>query len=309
MGSDPLVGAVPAPVWSLILGQFGSACVLAAIVLQVLTTVLWLVTPSRPKVEIWAKRTFSLGCFAYFLALGAVITLFVNDQFQFKYVFGHGAVDNELQYKIAGTWSGQEGSFLLWGTMSALFGVIVAPFTRSYRRWFTIAYAPFLASVAAILAYESPFFLRPLVDGVAMMPKTGQGMPPSLMNYWVVIHPPTIFAGFGSLTVLFAFAVAALVTKNLEDWIALVRPWALISLGLLGVGLAMGGFWAYETLGWGGFWAWDPVENASLVPWLTLVAGLHVMLIAKSTGHSLKEAFILITITFLLILYLSLIHI
>ena len=102
MGSDPLVGAVPASSWSLGVGLFGSACVIAAIVLQVLSAVLWVSEPKRPNLENWAKRTFSLGCIAFFLAFGSVITLFANDQFQFKYVFGHGASDNEIQYKIAG---------------------------------------------------------------------------------------------------------------------------------------------------------------------------------------------------------------
>lgn len=302
---EPLasVDAVPAPGWSLALGQFGQATIVVAVVLQLLSTVLYGLAKSKPNLEPWARRAFFLGCAGFFVAFGTVVALFVQDQFQYKYVFDHGARDNELQYKIAGTWSGQEGSFLLWGTMSALFAVVVAPFTRQYRRWYTMAVAPFLACLGLILAYESPFALRPLVDGQAVIPATGNGLSPSLLNYWVVIHPPTIFAGFGSLTVLFALAVAALATNNLVDWVPIVRPWALLSLAILGLGLTMGGFWAYETLGWGGFWMWDPVENTSFVPWVALAGFVHGAMVQVSRQKWHMTNVMLAGLPFLLFCY------
>lgn len=282
MGTDPFVGATPPEAWSLALGAFGRGCVLSALSLNILALVLWLFAGSHPGVERWAKAAFALGCIGFIGAFVSVATLFVTDQYQYKYVFEHGAKDNQLRYKIAGTWSGQEGSILLWGTMSAVFGLLSARATAELRRWYTIVYAAFLALVAAILTFESPFTLIPLIDGKLLVPTTGQGLNASLMNYWVVIHPPTIFSGFGSLTVMFAWAVAALVSKDLTSWIPRVRPWALVSLTLLGVGLAMGGFWAYETLGWGGFWMWDPVENTSFVPWVATVAFLHGLFVQVS---------------------------
>jgi cytochrome c-type biogenesis protein CcmF len=139
----------------------------------------------------------------------------------------------------------------------------------------------FLAALAGILAYESPFKLIPDViqKGQVFVPAMGSGMTPSLQNYWVVIHPPTIFLGFGSLTVAFAYAVSALILRDPRDWVARLRPWVLASTAILGLGLCMGGLWAYETQGWGGFWAWDPVENVSFVPWLFNVVLLHGLIV------------------------------
>ena len=221
----------------------------------------------------------SLGFVGAFVCLGA---LFVTHQFQYFYVFSHSALDHELQYLIAGVWSGQEGSFLLWGLMSALAGVIAVRRTGPYRRWFTVVYGLFLAGVAAILAFESPFHLIPEFQGMLLIPPDGRGMSPSLLNYWVVIHPPTIFVGFGALTVLFAYAFAAVLQRNLVGWIPYVRPWAVFCLAVLGLGLCMGGLWAYETLGWGGFWMWDPVENTSFVPWCAVLAFVHGMFVQQA---------------------------
>ncbi len=227
------------------------------------------------------------GCLLLFTAFICIAALFVTNQFEFKYVFMHTARDHELQYKIAGIWSGQEGSFLLWATTSAIFCLLVGPRTGSDRRWFSIVYALFLAGIVGILAFESPFTHVPLVDGKWLVPADGNGLTPSLLNYWVVIHPPTIFMGFGSLAALFAWATAATIRRDPHSWLPLVRPWALVSLSLLGVGLCMGGFWAYETLGWGGFWMWDPVENTSFVPWCAVVAFVHGIFLqsAKRRGY------------------------
>ncbi|MCW5936276.1 MAG: cytochrome c biogenesis protein CcsA [Fimbriimonadaceae bacterium] len=263
----PEVRAVIAPQWSLVVGQIGYAAVFVALGAFLLASLLSL----RGKPAAWA---FTLGVLGLFTAFGCLLSLFVNDQFQFKYIAGHSALGMELKYKVAAVWSGQEGSILLWGTATAIFGLLASPATGRYRRWFTASYAALLAAICAILAYESPFVLL-LVHGQPIIPPDGKGLAPSLLNYWVVIHPPTIFLGFGSLAVLFAWAFAALLEGDLAEWLAPVRPWAILSATLLGLGLAMGGFWAYETLGWGGFWMWDPVENTSFVPWCFTVAFIH----------------------------------
>jgi len=220
------------------------------------------------------------------VTFACLATLFLTDQFQYKYVFAHSEKVVELQYKVAAIWSGQEGSFLLWAVCSALFGLAAAPRTGKYRTAFTIPYALFLAALAGILSYESPFKLE-RIDGQLLVPPSGVGLSPSLLNYWVTIHPPTIFLGFGSLTVLFCWAIAALAKRDLDSWIRPIRPWVLVSLTLVGLGLCMGGFWAYETLGWGGFWAWDPVENVSFVPWVLLAALTHGIFVqvAKKKWH------------------------
>lgn len=223
------------------------------------------------------------ACWFLFGAFAILITLFVTSQFQFRYVQRHSALDHELKYKVAGVWSGQEGSILLWAVSAAIFLLLSINRSSIYQRWFTVAYAAFLAGVSGILFFESPFFLNPPLSDLS----DGFGMSPMLMNYWVVIHPPTIFLGFGSLAILFSFAVAAMVQKDLNSYIPLARPWAILALTLVGVGLCMGGFWAYETLGWGGFWIWDPVENTSFVPWVLLATFIHGIFVqnARNKWH------------------------
>ncbi len=228
-----------------------------------------------------AQRIFTFGSLSFVSAFVCLLVLFVTHQFQFKYVFEHSALDHELQYLVAAVWSGQEGSFLLWGLMASVVGVLAARGAGKYRRWFTVVYGLFLAGLAGILAYESPFQLL-LIENIHVYPPDGRGLVPSLLNYWIVIHPPTIFLGFGTLTVLFAYAFAAVLHRDPVAWIPQVRPWAVFALAVLGVGLSMGGFWAYETLGWGGFWMWDPVENTSFVPWCAVVAFVHGMFVQQA---------------------------
>ncbi len=295
-----MVGATVAQPWSLLLGEIGKGLVWLAVVLQLVSIGIGISGESRSKLS---SRFFFAGCVSLLLAFGVVISLFVADQYQYKYVFEHGAKDNELRYKIAGTWSGQEGSILLWGSMAAIFGLFSQRVTGSYQRWYTVFYAAFIGIVASILAFESPFTLSPLVDGKVMVPSTGQGLNPTLLNYWVVIHPPVIFAGFGSLTVLFSWAVSALVNRDLNTWANMIRPWAMVSLSLLGLGLAMGGFWAYETLGWGGFWMWDPVENTSFVPWVGVAAFLHGLYVQSSRQKWMITNALLAGLPFILFCY------
>lgn len=235
-----------------------------------------------------------------------LLALFLTDQFQFEYVFGHGKADYEVWYKIAGVWSGQEGSILLWSVMSGLFVWLVGRRTGEYERGYVIVAGLIHAMLAGILAFESPFsFIQvpPEVSASLVMPPDGRGMAPSLLNYWMVIHPPTIFSGFGSLTALFALSCAAAIRRDLDGWLDVLRPWAILSLSLLGLGLCMGGFWAYETLGWGGFWAWDPVENTSFVPWCAVAALVHGIFVQKARGSMKLTNLFLGGLPFLLFCY------
>jgi cytochrome c-type biogenesis protein CcmF len=131
----------------------------------------------------------------------------------------------------------------------------------------------------------------------------GNDLNPLLQNYWMVIHPPVLFLGFASTIVPFAFAIAGLWTKKFGEWIKPALPWTLFSAAVFGVGIMMGAAWAYESLTFGGYWAWDPVENASLVPWLILVSGIHTMLIYKHSGHSLRSSFLFLILSFFFVLY------
>ncbi len=271
------------PEWSLWIGSLGKLFVWLAVGFFATSHFAWIFEPKLPKIRRVAAWSFTAGCLSLFAVFVSLGILFANNRFEFDYVFSHADTQNALQYRIAGIWSGQQGSFLLWGVCAAIFGLLALRGTGEFRRWFTIPYAGFLAGIAAILAYESPFGLT-MADGKPVVPIDGMGLAPSLQNYWVTIHPPTIFLGFGSLTVMFAYAVAAMVTGRWNEWVPKVRPWTIVSTTILGLGLIMGGFWAYETLGWGGFWAWDPVENTSFVPWCLSAALIHGLLVQTNRG-------------------------
>jgi cytochrome c-type biogenesis protein CcmF len=151
-------------------------------------------------------------------------------------------------------------------------------------------------------AIEGPIFSRPEYMNYF---KDGNGLNPLLQNYWMVIHPPTLFLGFASMIVPFAYAIAGLWQKRYKEWIQPAISYALFAVMVLGTGIIMGSFWAYESLNFGGFWAWDPVENASVIPWLTLIGAVHVMIVYKNSGHAYFTALFLTLISFILVLYAS----
>lgn len=289
MSDHPVLNWPATPGYTPALEMLGRGLILGAVALFVLSILGYVLAAKKPSLERFSQIAFTGGCVALLLAFVQLIWLIYNRQYQFQYVYAHS--DNWLPAgkRVASLWGGQEGSFLLWAVMAALFALVSVRATGSYRRWYTVTYAFFLGSLAAILSYESPFKLwqapaefASMLEG--RMPPDGAGLTPALVNWWMQIHPPTIFVGFGSLTVLYAFAMAALLSGDLKSWTKLVRPWALISLTFTGLGLCMGGFWAYETLGWGGFWMWDPVENAALVPWLVVAAFIHGLFVQIARG-------------------------
>lgn len=289
------------PAWAQALGWCGKGLVWLGVLLFVLSFVGMAL--DRKNVGKWPVAAFIGGCISIFLTFATLAFLFVRDRFEFVYVYQRSDALNPLKYKIASIWSGQEGSFLLWATAAAIFGLFALKGLGPYRRWFIFAYAVFLASLCGILAYETPFAFQPLLDGKLYVPPVGAGMTPSLQNYWIVIHPPTIFLGFGSLTVLFAYAVSALISRNFVDWAQRLRPWAIVSTAITGIGLCMGGFWAYETLGWGGFWMWDPVENVSFVPWIMAIVLVHGLIVQATKGKWIATNAILAGLPFLAFVY------
>jgi cytochrome c-type biogenesis protein CcmF len=149
---------------------------------------------------------------------------------------------------------------------------------------------------------QGPIFARG--DYLSMI-TDGNGLNPLLQNYWMVIHPPTLFLGFASMIVPFAYAIGGLWERRYSEWITPALPWTLFAVMILGTGIIMGSFWAYEALNFGGFWAWDPVENASIIPWMTLIAAVHVLIAYRNSGHSYFTATFLVLISFVLVLYAS----
>lgn len=305
MDSDIVSQFPAAPHWALFAGELGKFLIYGGIALFAVSILLWALLGRRPALVRAAAACFFGGCLAVLGSMVCLVALFVGNQFEFQYVFSHGDAATAIYYKVAGVWTAQQGSFLLWACTSAVFGMLAFWSARQYRRWYVISFSAFLGSLCGILAYDSPFNLikDATVNGVVKLPPGGTGMTPALQNYWVVIHPPTIFTGFGSLTVMFALAVAALVSGNVTDWVKIVRPWALVSASILGLGLCMGGMWAYETQGWGGFWGWDPVENVSFVPWLFTVTLIHGIIVQVTKNRWVRTNLLLAGMPFLTFVY------
>jgi cytochrome c-type biogenesis protein CcmF len=229
--------------------------------------------------------------------------------------------DKSLQpeYLLSCFWEGQEGSFMLWSFWHCVLGIVIMLTAKKWEAGVmsVISFAQVLLASMVLGVYlfghkigSSPFsLLRNEMDWPILsrpdyltLIKDGTGLNTLLQNYWMVIHPPILFLGFASTIIPFGYAMAGFMRKS-HDWLKSAIPWASFSAAILGLGIMMGAAWAYESLSFGGYWAWDPVENASLVPWLTLVAGLHTNMIAKSTGYSLRPTYFFYIVSFLLILY------
>jgi cytochrome c-type biogenesis protein CcmF len=300
------LGLPLAPQWSLQLGQLGKSLVILGTSIYLLAAVASLFSIKHPKLWKVGPTAFWIGTACLASVFAILISLFVTDQFHFEYVRARSMVDSAAFYKVAGVWSGQQGSFILWGVASALFGLLTLRAVGNiYRPWYLACYSVFLAFICAIVAFETPFnILNELVQGgkTYTIPD-GVGLTPALQNLWMVIHPPIIFLGFGSLTILACWAVAAMASGNLTDWVPAVRPWAILSATILGLGLCLGGFWAYETLGWGGFWAWDPVENVSFVPWVLGIALIHGLIVQAARQRWVWTNLLLAGLPFLFFVY------
>ncbi len=230
--------------------------------------------------------------------------------FQVTYVWQYSS--RELSdFLLASTfYAGQEGSFLLWSLMVALIGYFLIPYARKHNyEWAVMGiYSLILTFLTIILIFKSPFeyIWETFPDeGLtpSFMPENGRGLNPILQNYWMAIHPPILFIGYSAMTVPYAFALAGLIKRDYKNWINVSLPWTIFATGILGFGIMLGGFWAYETLGWGGFWGWDPVENSSLLPWIIAVTLVHTMLVQRRTGGLIKTNLILSIMSFVLVLY------
>jgi len=261
----------------------------------------------------------SVSVFSCFVVLFYIIS---NHLFEYKYAYTHSDKNLPYQYLLSCFWEGQEGSFLLWSFWHCVLGLVLLATKKKWGSSFAgvmmiLNFVQFCLATMIVGLYifemklgSSPFSLLreemswPILSrpDYLHLIKDGTGLNTLLQNYWMVIHPPILFLGFASTTIPFAFAVTGLIKKK-HDWMDNCLPWATFSAGILGLGIMMGAAWAYESLTFGGYWAWDPVENASLVPWLTLVSAIHACIIYRKTGSSLKLTYLFFGISFLLVLY------
>ena len=248
---------------------------------------------------------------AVFAMFGALLVAFVSlewalfrHDFNVEYVAAYTSRNLPIFYTWSALYAGQKGSLLFWATVLSLFGSLALVQTPRHHR-------VFLPYVAGIVALVASFFISVMLFGQAnpfqrlpYTPLDGNGLNPQLQNPGMVFHPPMLYLGYISITIPFAFAMAALLSKKLDtDWLVAIRKWTLLSWLFLSIGICLGMWWAYVELGWGGYWAWDPVENASLLPWLTMTAFLHSVMIQEKRGMLKKWNLALIIGSWLLSIF------
>ncbi|MEX1213085.1 MAG: cytochrome c biogenesis protein CcsA [Balneolaceae bacterium] len=297
-----------------------------AFLVTIATLILYGVTASRkgPERGRWlrlADRLWLVQGVLVLLSALLLVFLIVNHRFEFFYVWNYTSTDLETLYLVSALWGGQEGSFLVWIFTGFLTGWALLRWTRE----------PYKAPVLFVMALSQVFLISMLlgwdVFGVHIgaspfrtiaqempnapfiqanpdfVPAEGTGLNDLLQSPWMAIHPPIIFAGFAMMTVPFAFAIASLWEQKYHEWVQPAMPWTLgANLSLL-TAIFLGGYWAYETLSFGGYWAWDPVENASLVPWLIGTAGIHMMIIQRKSSRAHKGAIFFAILAYIGVVY------
>ncbi len=251
-----------------------------------------------------AERSVYLIFGLLLIASLGVINAFLTDQFQYLYVASYSNRDLDTFFKISGLWAGQTGSLLFWAVLLAFFSAVTVYLNRNRNR-------EFMPNVVGVLQGILGFFMVVLLfagvnpfQQLGFLPADGQGLNPQLQNYWMTIHPPILYLGFTAFSIPFAFAMSALMSGQTDSrWIVLTRRWTLVSWFFLTNGIIFGMRWAYEELGWGGYWFWDPVENASLLPWLTATAFVHSIMIQENRGMLKVWNMSLVLLTFLLTIF------
>ena len=307
-------------------GRIGHFFVLLAFVASIISTIAYFIAARKTDLvekKSWlnfARIAFTTQLISAVIIFVAIFYICANHYFEYMYAYKHASKELEPKYLLACIWEGQEGSFLLWTIWHSILGIFIMFRSKEWEApvMTVISLAQFFLLMMLLGFYvgdvrlgSNPFTLtrNEIAGPIFSQPnyltfiKDGVGLNVLLRNYWMVIHPPVLFLGFASTIIPFAYAYAGIQTKRFGDWVTPALPWALLSACVLGVGIMMGGKWAYESLSFGGYWAWDPVENASLVPWLILIAGLHTMVIFKATGHSLKASYLFAFLSFIFILY------
>ena len=307
-------------------GKIGHFALVASFVASLLAAVAYYFATEKRAEESYiswrniGRASYLAHGLGIFIVIGTMFYLMINQYYEYQYVQAHVSEDLPFKYIFSAFWEGQEGSFLLWMFWHIILGVVLIGTAKKWE-------APVMSVLASIQLFIGSMILglylgvgdfvtkigsNPLLllrdtldapifanaDYVSLL--KGTGLNPLLQNYWMTIHPPTLFLGFASTAIPFCFAIAGLWTKEHKAWLKPALSWALFSAAILGTGILMGGAWAYEALSFGGYWAWDPVENMSLVPWIILLAGVHTNLISKSTGHSVRATYIFYLLTFYL---------
>jgi cytochrome c-type biogenesis protein CcmF len=240
--------------------------------------------PGWERLSETARRAGIASFGTVLIAAVVLVTAAFRNDFSIAYIFHHSNRALPLPYKFATLWSGQEGSLLFWSLLLSGYGLILRLRHKTDERLFAHA-SVVIAAVQVFFLLLLNFAARPFAVMQGSLPADGNGLNPLLQYTEMVIHPPMLYLGYVGFTVPFAFALGALVMKYPGDkWIHITRRWTMVTWGLLTCGITLGAHWAYYVLGWGGYWGWDPVENASLLPWLTGTAFLHSVMMQEKRG-------------------------
>jgi len=290
------------------MSQIGSFALLLALALcaySFLAGILGLVIkgPGAGRLSETARRA-GIASFAivFLAAVVLVVAAFQND-FSIAYIFHHSNRDLPAPYKFATLWSGQEGSLLFWALLLSAYGLVLRLRYKTDVRLFAYA-SVIIAAVQVFFLLLLNFAANPFGVMQGALPADGNGLNPLLQYPEMVIHPPMLYLGYVGFTVPFAFALAALIMRYPgEKWIQITRRWTMVTWGFLTCGVFLGAHWAYSVLGWGGYWGWDPVENASLMPWLTGTAFLHSVMMQEKRGMLKTWNMWLIFSTFMLSIF------
>jgi cytochrome c-type biogenesis protein CcmF len=269
------------------MASLGSVLLALAFLAAVAAAVLALTGRNGDRRRVDLSRRVVYGFCGLLTACVAIIEIaFAGNDFSFNIVQQHSSIETPAFYKMAAMWSSQEGSLLLWAWVLSLVSSAALFATRAKLREVVPWATAVLMGVAAF--FTGLMLFAPDVNPFATLspaPADGIGLNPLLQHPSMMIHPPMLYSGYVSLTVPFAFAIGALITRRLDaEWIRSTRRFALIAWTFLGFGLLLGARWSYTELGWGGYWAWDPVENAALMPWLVITAFLHSIMVQEKRG-------------------------
>lgn len=264
---------------------------------------------------VYAIETFkpsSLGALAYWFYFGSALSITIasamllafllSGRFDIAYVYGYTSTDLPLHLKSTAFWAGPEGSFLFWALVGAWGGALLWKTAGTLQTPAMFFWCLTQGFLLVMLLVSSPFDPLPAAM-FPQVPSDGAGLNPILQDPWMVIHPPVMFFGFVAFTAPACLAAAALLTQKYSSWTGPTLAWASTGWFFLGLGLVLGGVWAYQTLGWGGYWGWDPVENSSLVPWITGTVLLHGLIIERRRNTGLRINLVYAPLTYILVLY------
>ncbi len=257
----------------------------------------------RPELIQSARRSVYALAVVLVVASASLLVALLRHDFNVAYVASYTSSNLPAVYTISAFYGGQAGSMLFWAVVLSLYAAI-AQWVTPKKYAHLMPYVGGVTSIVALFFIVTMLFADNPFERLPFTPAEGQGLNPQLQNPGMVIHPPMLYLGYIGITIPFAFAVAALLSKQLDTgWLHAIRKWTLWSWLILGVGITLGMWWAYVELGWGGYWAWDPVENASFLPWLTMTAFLHSVMIQEKRGMLKRWNMILIVLSFMLSIF------